>query len=195
MPAGSRLVSAFGAYTSSSRHREKNFILTSDGAERAEIIGRRPFGDRREANRSDVLDNLTRNFARQPEKESALNLMDRAAGLRRGTVRATQSSLQSLEANAAAPTLPERLVLRRIIKMLEERLPGLAARLCRQGKTIGELAYLGRAIAQRIAEIARWRASKIPDAKEYLQQVVKSPSLRRQNSEIDKQNERRGRKR
>ena len=40
-PGGSRQVNAFGAYTSGSRHREQSFIVTSDGAERQEIAGRR----------------------------------------------------------------------------------------------------------------------------------------------------------
>ena len=39
MPSGSRMVSAFGAYTSGSRHREQSFIVTSEGAERSEIAG------------------------------------------------------------------------------------------------------------------------------------------------------------
>jgi len=163
MPAGSHLVSAFGAYTSGSRHREKSFILTSDGAERSEVIGRRPLGDRREVNRSDVLDNLTRNFARQPEKESALNLIDRVFGLRRGTVRTVQSSLQPLEVRAAAglvaSSLPDRLALHRITRMLEERLPSLAVRFRRHGQAIAETARAGAAVAERIAAIARHRVS------------------------------------
>lgn len=55
MPAGTKLVSAFGAYTSGSRHREQSFIVTSEGAERAEIVARRPLGDQREIGRGDVL--------------------------------------------------------------------------------------------------------------------------------------------
>lgn len=51
MPAGTKLVSAFGAYTSGSRHREQSFIVTSEGAERAEIVARRPLGDQREIGR------------------------------------------------------------------------------------------------------------------------------------------------
>lgn len=101
MPAWLHMVSAFGAYTSGSRHRKKSFIVTSDSAERTEVIGRCSLDDRREVNRSDVLDNLTRNFTRQPEKESALNLIDRAADLRRGTVQTVQRSLQPLETRDA----------------------------------------------------------------------------------------------
>ncbi|MDE3117156.1 MAG: AAA family ATPase, partial [Pseudomonadota bacterium] len=87
MPAGSRLVSAFGAYTSGSRHREESFIVTSDGAERAEIAGRRPLGDRREIVREDVIANIVRNLSRQPLKEASLGLIARARDVRRGAVR------------------------------------------------------------------------------------------------------------
>src|ERR1700733_3701307 len=92
MPGGSRLVSAFGAYTSGSRHRKQSFIVTSEGAERAEIIGRRPLGDRREIAASDVLANVTRNLSRQDEKESAISLVERAVDLRRGTIRTVQAA-------------------------------------------------------------------------------------------------------
>src|SRR5271165_6953075 len=101
MPGGSKLVSAFGAYTSGSRHREQSFIVTSEGAERAEIIGRRPLGDQREVRHGDLLNNVVRNFAQQPEKEAALALIERAAGLRRGAVQAAQMVYQAAEARGA----------------------------------------------------------------------------------------------
>ena len=86
MPGGTKLVSAFGAYTSGSRHREQSFIVTSEGAERAEVIARRPLGDRREIGRNDLLNNIIRNFAQTPEKAAALVLIERAANLRHGTI-------------------------------------------------------------------------------------------------------------
>jgi molybdopterin-guanine dinucleotide biosynthesis protein len=199
MPAGSHLVSAFGAYTSGSRHRDKNFIVTSDGAERAEVIGRRPLGDRREVNRSDVLDNLVRNFARQPEKESALNLIDRAAGLRRGTVRTVQGSLLPLEARAAeglvASSLPDRLAQRRITRLLEERLPGLTARFRRHGKTLAEIVHAGASAAERLAAIARHRAHKFPDATAYWRKMAQSASPKPEQTEAEKLSRRRERRR
>jgi hypothetical protein len=199
MPAGSHLVSAFGAYTSGSRHREKSFIVTSDGAERAEVIGRRPLGDRREVNRGDVLDNLVRNFARQPEKESALNLIDRAAGLRRGTVRTVQVSLQPLEARAAeglvASSLPHRLAQRRITRMLEERLPGLAARFRQHGKILAEIVRASASAAERLAAIARHRAGKFPDATAYWRKMAQSASPKPEQTEAEKLSRRRGRRR
>ncbi|MGA9869181.1 MAG: hypothetical protein WBQ75_22335 [Acetobacteraceae bacterium] len=97
IPAGSRQVNAFGAYTSGSRHRETSWIVTSDGAERAEIAGRRPLGDKRQVRAGDVIENITRNFARQPEKESSLALLERAENIRRGKVRSMQTAKQRLE--------------------------------------------------------------------------------------------------
>ena len=78
VPGGSRQVNAFGAYTSGSRHREQSFIVTSDGAERREVAGRRPLGDRRQVRESDVIENVARNFARQPVKEGSLAMIARA---------------------------------------------------------------------------------------------------------------------
>lgn len=42
MPRGSKAVDAHRAYTQGSRHRERTWLVTSDGAERREIAGRRP---------------------------------------------------------------------------------------------------------------------------------------------------------
>jgi hypothetical protein len=199
MPAGSHLVSAFGAYTSGSRHRERSFIVTSDGAERAEVIGRRPLGDRREVNRSDVLDNLARNFGRQPEKESALNLIDRAAGLRRSTVHTVQNALQPLESRAAdgvAPSsLPDRLARHRLNRMLEDRLPGLAGHLRHHGETFSKIARASVALADRIAAAARRRAGKYPDAGGYWRKVAQLASPRSEQSEAEKMSRRPGRRR
>jgi len=199
MPAGSHLVSAFGAYTSGSRHRERSFIVTSDGAERAEVIGKRPLGDRREVTRSDVLDNLTRNFARQPEKESALNLIDRAAGLRRGTVHAVQKALQPLETRAAEgvvpSSLPDRLARRRITRMLEDRLPGLAGHLRHHSEAFSKIARASVALADRIAAAARRRAGKYRDAGGYWRKVAQLASPRSEQSEAEKMSRRPGRRR
>jgi hypothetical protein len=215
VPAGSHLVSAFGAYTSGSRHREKSFIVTSDGAERAEVIGRRPLGDRREVNRSDVLDNLVRNFARQPEKESALNLIDRAASLRRGTIQDVQASLQPLEARAAAnsatahlstahrstshaaaaqqpnATLAYRFAQRRVANALQERLPGLTRHIRRHGQSIIRAARAGTVLAERLAAIARRRVFQRMDARAYWRKLAAKAGTREDLSETQKKARRR----
>jgi TrwC relaxase/AAA domain len=176
MPSGSRLVTAFGAYTSGSRHRERSFIMTSDGAERAEIAGRRPLGDRREINASDVLANVTRNLSRQNEKESAVSMLERAANVRRGTIRAVQASLQRMEASSMArgqaTSLAERLQRGRINRALESRLPGLAARLRRHGEHFARLARAASVLAERLAALARAKRTVAQNGREYWQDVA-----------------------
>jgi hypothetical protein len=169
IPAGTRLVSAFGAYTSGSRHREQSFIVTSEGAERAEIVARRPLGDRREVMRGDVLNNIVRNFSKQPVKESALDLLDRAANLRRGTIRTVQASLHGTEARAARQeepiTLGRRFAANRTNRILETQIPGLVEQLQRHTMTLAQIARSGNAFAERMAELAlRHRARKRSDA-------------------------------
>ena len=97
IPGGSRQVNAFGAYTSGSRHREQSFIVTSDGAERQEVAGRRPLGDKRQVRESDVAENVARNFARQPVKEGALAMIGRAENVRTGTIQKMQVGKQIFE--------------------------------------------------------------------------------------------------
>ena len=69
-------MNAFSAYVGQSRHRRASFLVTSDGAERQEITTRRPIGDPRPVTQKDVIANMARNLSRQPEKASALALLD-----------------------------------------------------------------------------------------------------------------------
>jgi hypothetical protein len=171
MPSGTRLVSAFGAYTSGSRHREQSFIVTSEGAERSEIVDRRPLGDRRPVTRSDILDNMVRNLARQPEKESATSLIEKAVNLRRGTVREVQKTLEPMErrsaADVAVTNLIGRSITRRLTRQLEERLPGLSASLRRQGERVAQLARAGGVMSERLIAATRRQTSGLQTGVDY----------------------------
>ncbi len=175
MPGGTKLVSAFGAYTSGSRHREQSFIVTSDGAERAEVMARRPLGDKREIGRGDLLNNIIRNFAQAPEKEAALALIDRAVGLRRGAVQAMQRVHQAAEASGGglgqASMLRERMLSRRVAQALEEMLPGLAAQLRCHGETLGRVARIGANLAELLARVARLPLVNRPTEAEFWHRV------------------------
>ena len=153
------MISAFGAYTSGSRHREQSFIVTSEGAERSEIAGRRPLGDRRKVLHGDVLDNMKRNLARQPEKESSLNLIERASNLRRGTVQTVQKSHQQMQVRVASQekvsNLLDRYANRRLTRALESRLPGLSERLRRYSESIAHIIRSGATLVDQIASIAQ----------------------------------------
>lgn len=173
MPTGTRLVTAFGAYTSGSRHREQSFIVTSEAAERSEIADRRPLGDRRPVTRSDILDNMARNLSRQPEKESATNLIEKAANLRRGSIHEVQKTLEPMERREAAElpvaNLKARSIARRLTRQLEERLPGLSDALRRQGERVAQLTRAGGAMAERLVAVARQQKSSLTTDREYWQ--------------------------
>lgn len=87
MPRGSKAVDAHRAYTQGSRHRERTWLVTSDGAERREIAGRRPLGDSRPIRQADILDNMVRNMARRDQRSSALKLLDSVRDVRQQTIR------------------------------------------------------------------------------------------------------------
>jgi len=190
MPSGTRLVTAFGAYTSGSRHREQSYIVTSEGAERAEIIGRRPLGDRREITRYDILQNLTQNLARQPEKESSLHMIERAASLRRGTVQHFQKSLHSFESQATDHERPEflseRLKHSKIIRVLETQLPAIAERLHRHVNAIAQFVRAAGALKERVSAARRQRANVADATEAYWQRVAAKAKPRQEESEVQK---------
>jgi hypothetical protein len=117
MPAGSAGVQGFKGYTAESRHREAAWLITSDGAERREVMLRRALGDVRPVGTADVWENVARNLARQPAKASALDFMERAHDVGRGTTHALQAGFRRAEAREAAgaarATLAEQLRERR----------------------------------------------------------------------------------
>jgi len=153
MPAGSRMVDAYTAYTGSSRHRRASYLVTSDGAERKEVAGRRPLGDVRPVREADVWANVERNLARQAEAPSALGFLERARLVQQEVAEALQQGMQPLEQREAEgrrrATLGQTFRRQRIaaqVARLVEPLRGLA-----QGQA-ERLAGLGQAVS------ATWRA-------------------------------------
>ncbi|MDN3563044.1 MobF family relaxase, partial [Paeniroseomonas aquatica] len=102
MPAGSTGVQGFKGYTAESRHRDSAWLITSDGAERREVMVRRALGDSRPVGAADVWENVARNLARQPAKASALDFMDRARNVGRTAAHAMQVGFRQAEAREAA---------------------------------------------------------------------------------------------
>ena len=199
IPGGSKLVSAFGAYTAGSRHREKSFIVTSEGAEQAEVAARRPLGDLREIMRRDILANISRNFSRQPVKESALDLLDRAASLRRGAIHDIQKSLHSIEMRSAEVrrpvTLADRFVQNRIYRSIQERVPELIKRLSRQKATLAHSVDSGGRLIDRLMDIARQRTirrSADVDYRHRIENFVKNTSVSTEQTDVQKATKKRG---
>ncbi|SHK26571.1 conjugative relaxase domain-containing protein, TrwC/TraI family [Roseomonas rosea] len=102
MPAGSAGVQGFKGYTAESRHKDSAFLITSDGAERREVMVRRALGDARPVGEGDVWENVARNLARQPAKASALDFMDRARDIGRSAAHAMQAGFRRAEAREVA---------------------------------------------------------------------------------------------
>ena len=182
---------ALNTYTSGSRHRDQSYIVTSEGAERAEIIARRPLGDRREIARYDILQNLTQNLARQPEKESSLHMIERAASLRRGNIQHLQKSLQFFEARTSAREKPEflgeRLKQNKILHVLETQLPGLAERLHRHIASMAQFVRAGSVLKERIVAVRRQRARLGDDADAYWQRVAAKAKPTQDEPDVQKQ--------
>lgn len=154
MPAGSAGVQGFKGYTAESRHKDAAWLITSDGAERREVMARRALGDARPVGVADVWENVARNLARQPAKASALDFMERARDVGHGTAHAMQAGFRRMEAREAVgetrTTLPAQLRERRdsramgqAIERLRQALDtrwqavrALADRLRQAGKTV-----------------------------------------------------------
>ncbi|WP_086636326.1 MobF family relaxase [Acetobacter sp. DsW_059] len=106
MPCGSKAIDAHRAYTQGSRHRERTWLVTSEGAERREIAGRRPLGDSRPIRQADILDNMARNMKRRDKRSSALGLLDSVREVRQQTLRDFQGAMLSVERRSAAGNPP-----------------------------------------------------------------------------------------
>src|SRR5271166_768012 len=95
LPAGSQAVDGRLGYTANTRHRHAAYLVTSEAAERGEVRRRRPLNSAREITQDDKWANVARTLSWRPEKDTAIALLDRVAGLRRGSVRAFHDIAQT----------------------------------------------------------------------------------------------------
>ena len=144
-PGGSQTTDGFKTYVSGSRHRERDYWLTSEGAERQEIAGRRPLGDPRPIREHDIWTNWTRNIARQPEKTNALDLVKIGEEARRNAARAFLKGLAADEKREAAG-LPSDL---------SQRFARTQARAGAQGSLTETMARAAEDKGQALARIER----------------------------------------
>ena len=101
MPSGSAAVNSFKSYVAKSRSREETWLVVADGRERAEIMERRALGTALPVAEDDVWRNIARNLSRQPEKELATVLLDRADSVQTGVVRSLATAFQPVEQRRA----------------------------------------------------------------------------------------------
>jgi hypothetical protein len=116
LPSGSRAMHGLQAYVAASRHRKREWFVTSQGEELAEIEAKRPLGDSRNAVKDRekieeyILDNMARNLRRQPQKTLATDFLEVARNIGRG----------SINAGRAFWHRPERIVERQAATMVQE---------------------------------------------------------------------------
>lgn len=94
LPSGAEAVQSFKNYVGQSRSRETTWLVVADGRERSEIMGRRALGNVEPITEEQVWANVARNLSRQPEKELATDLLDRAHKVHTGTVRSLATAFQ-----------------------------------------------------------------------------------------------------
>jgi TrwC relaxase/AAA domain-containing protein/CHC2-type zinc finger protein len=97
MPQGTKAVNGFSSYSSGTRHEQKSFMVISAGAERAEVVARRPVNDPRPIKEEDLWSNAARNLGYQPEKITATDFLKNAVDVQRSASRGIQQGLQPAE--------------------------------------------------------------------------------------------------
>lgn len=154
MPRGTRQVNAYKAYTQASRHRQATYLVTSDGTERQEIMGRRPLGDLRVIREADVWANMGRNLSRAPEKESALAFLERAREVRQSATRSLQESLQPGEQRQAEglqkTTLRQSFRQHRVEQQMDEVAQQCAEAVQRQDTVFRQMQAVGPGLRQAV---------------------------------------------
>ena len=75
LPAGSQAVQGFKAYTAASRHERTTWIIVDEASERRQLASRSMLGQRLQIREHDVWRNIGENLSRQPQKTSALDML------------------------------------------------------------------------------------------------------------------------
>ena len=188
MPAGTQAVNAYKAYTAASRHRRATFLVSSDGAERREIAGRRPLGDARPIREADVWANMGRNLSRQPKAISALEFLEQARDLRRGATGALQAGLQPAEQRRAeglpATVLAQTLQRRRAVALVAETAEQVSTWARVQAGALERLGQLAPAVRAAVTQAMAAVRPALQRAAGRIAQRPERVRLRQQQAEL-----------
>ncbi len=75
MPAGSQASHSFKAYTAASRHQRTTWIVIDEASERRQLASRSMLGQIPDIREADIWCNIGENLSRQPQKASALDML------------------------------------------------------------------------------------------------------------------------
>jgi hypothetical protein len=79
LPGGSHAVHGFKAYTATSRHERTTWIVVDEASERRHLASRSMIGQRPEIHEPDVWRQIGEHLSRQPQKASALDMLQAMA--------------------------------------------------------------------------------------------------------------------
>jgi hypothetical protein len=120
-------------------------------------------GDQREIARRDVLNNIVRNFSQQPAKETALDMLERAASVRCGAIGTFQKHMYAVEIPDTDRAVPKTLLYRttqiRQLRMLEERISQIAEEIRNRSKVLTHIMKASAIFARHLGQVAlngRW---------------------------------------
>jgi hypothetical protein len=88
LPSGSGAVTGYSGYSAATRHKSVSYLVTSESAERIAVRESRPLNDPHDVTTDDKWAVVAKRLSLQPEKETAIDMIVRAASIGRGTVRA-----------------------------------------------------------------------------------------------------------
>jgi hypothetical protein len=153
MPRGSAGVDAGAFYVAMTRHRSASWLVLGEGAERRAVAARRSIGDARPIRAGDIWSHAAAGFSRRPGSEGALDLLDRAAGIRRAAEDGFRRGLARIEARVArgmTPTALPGLGRRRRIALA---LGHLTARFADRAQAFGQIAARATDLGHSLAEV------------------------------------------
>jgi SMC interacting uncharacterized protein involved in chromosome segregation len=118
---------------------------------------------------SDVIENVARNFARQPVKEGSLAMIERASNLRTATIQKMQASKQPLQQRQVdgrqKSTLAAALQSKRDARKARGRQPDLETTAAERWELIKRLRGIGPQIRQAMQDVVkRVRANREREA-------------------------------
>lgn len=159
-PDGTRSVDARKGYSALTRHEEGVLLVTNARAERDAVRAKRPLAEAgAPVEAGEVRAEMARNLSRAPSEPGALECLERAAALRRGTVRRMLGAERFVEAREARGMEPTALHRTLEIGRAREALAGMLER------TRGLLSR-AEGLVSRLAERVRGEAreARAPDA-------------------------------
>ena len=155
LPRGSDGVDRGRFYVAATRHRSRSWVVLGEGAERRAVAARRPLGDARPIRPADIWNHAAQGFARQPQSETATELMARAVEARRGAEGAFRSGLMRLEGRRARGEAPTVLPAQGQRRGLVRSLILIAERIDARARALASLVAGIDVLSRRVAHAAR----------------------------------------